>query len=157
MLILMIWICCLETILRLDEESCSGQYLLSELMDIFIVCCFWSAVFHRWKFPQLEIYLVRVGNPVCLTSVTSSFDIKTSVKLGTVIVYLKQCLIIFLSLLKILFVGVVLWLEMMMEVTFFEDLWLLGFKILQAAAISLSWTGIRLSKLLNIPLGTKLL
>lgn len=76
----------------------------------------------KWPFSQLETSVEKVGNPVLLTSVTLGFNIKTSVKLWSmVIVYLKQQVffLVFFFFLNFLH-GVVLWLVVMIEVTFLD-------------------------------------
>lgn len=55
-------------------------------------------------FSQLETPIGKVGNPAYLTSVTSGFNIKTSVKLWTVvIVCLKQQVMFFIFFFLFLF------------------------------------------------------
>lgn len=66
-------------------------FLLSEPLDIFHVMAFLKC-----PFSQLETSVEEVENAAYLTSVTSGFNIKTSVKLSTVVtVCLKEQMIFF--------------------------------------------------------------
>lgn len=80
-----------------------GWRVLFQTMLFFCLSPWYFRVmaFLKCPFSQLETSVEKVGNPVYLTSVTSGFNIKTSVKLWTmVIVCLKQQVILVFSSFK---------------------------------------------------------